>query len=41
MIYFFWKKKFFPQMSKKVLAVNFLHVNYNEKNWKNFEIEIV
>ena len=28
----FWKKKFFPQMSKEVfmLAVNFLYVNYNE-----------
>ena len=29
---FFWKKIFFPQMSKKVfmLAVNFLYLNYNE-----------
>ena len=30
---FFWRKEktFFPQMSKKVLAVNFIDVNYNEK----------
>ena len=30
MTWFFLENNSFPQMSKKVLAVNFLYVNYNE-----------